>query len=136
MASLAGLRTATQVRLQTISGLRCYDVLPDQIELPAATVLLKMPVIYDASMKGSSIWKLHVTVLVSRWDATRAQHQIDPYIDTTGASSVKAAIEGDRTLGGACDDVRVTSVTNYGPATYAGVTYLACEYELEAICSS
>jgi len=133
MAILKDLRSGLQVRLQTISGLRCYDVLPDQIELPAATVLLKPPVIYDASMGGTAIWLFHLTVLVSRWDATRAQHQIDPYIDTAGAQSVKAAVEGDRTLGGACDDVRVTRVTNYGPATWGGVQYLSVEFEAEAI---
>ena len=127
------LRSGLSTRLQTIAGLRCYDVLPDQIELPAATVLLKPPVIYDASMGGTAIWLFHITLLVSRWDATRAQHQIDPYIDTTGATSIKAAVEGDRTLGGACDDVRVTRVTNYGPATFAGVAYLAVEFAAEAI---
>ena len=84
-------------------------------------------------MGGTAIWTLHVILLVSRWDATRAQHQIDPYIDTTGAQSVKAAIEADRSLGGACSDVSVQQVTNYGPATYAGVQYLAVEFTAEAI---
>jgi len=133
MASLAALRSGLATRLATITGLRCYDVLPDAPNLPAAMVILKPPVVYDASMGGAAIWKLHITVLVSRWDATRAQHHIDPYIDTAGAQSVKAAVEGDRALGGACDDVRVTSVTNYGPATHAGVQYLAVEFEAEAI---
>lgn len=133
MASLSALRTGVQTRLQTISGLRCYDVLPDQPQTPAAMVALKPPVRYDQSMGGTAIWTLHVVLLVSRWDATRAQRQIDPYIDTDGALSVKAAIEGDRTLGGACSDISVQQVTNYGPATYAGVQYLAVEFTAEAI---
>ena len=133
MASLADLRTGVSTRLQTITGLRCYDVLPDAPNLPAAMVTVKPPILYDQSMGGTAIWKLHIIVLVSRWDATRAQHQIDGYVDTTGALSVKAAIEADRTLAGACDDISVQQVTNYGPATYAGVQYLAVEWMAEAI---
>ncbi|MHB8409840.1 MAG: hypothetical protein ACYDHY_17435 [Acidiferrobacterales bacterium] len=136
MASLALLRTGLQTRLQTIAGLRCYDVVPDQAQLPAAIVMLKPPLRYDQSMGGTAIWQFTVTLLVSRWDAARAQHAIDPYIDTTGAQSVHAAIEADRTLGGACDDATVQQVTNYGPATYAGVQYLAVEWLIEAITSS
>lgn len=133
MASLSDLRTGIATRLQTISGLRCYDVIPDQPQLPAAMVMLKPPVKYDQSMGGTAIWTFLVTVLVSRWDATRAQHQIDPYIDTDGAQSIKAAIEADRNLGGACDDISVQQVTQYGPATYAGVQFLAVEWEMQCI---
>ena len=134
MASLIALRDGIQARLETISGLRCYHNVPDKPELPAALVVAPPNVVtYDESMGGTARWLFDLVVLVSRWDAARAQDAIDPYIDTAGTQSVKAAIEGDGTLGGVADTTRVMRVARYGVATYAGIAYLAVEFAVEVI---
>ena len=51
----------------------------------------------------------------------------------TGAQSIKAAIESDRTLGGAADSVRVTSAGNIGIYGYGEADYLGIEFAVEVI---
>jgi hypothetical protein len=56
-----------------------------------------------------------------------AQSRLDGYI-STGASSVKKAIESNKTLSGAAFDVRVTRMTNIGTVSLGEVSYLAADF--------
>jgi hypothetical protein len=50
-----------------------------------------------------------------------------------GENSVKAAIEADRTLGGAADTCRVTSMRNYQQVSVGETVYLGVEFEVEVV---
>lgn len=132
MGSVSSARDGLKTRLQTISGLNCYDVLPEIIEVPAAIVRPGDPfVIFDATMgRGSDDLVFTVTICVARVDEVAAQDALDAYLAGSGASSVKAAIEGDGTLGGVAHFSRVLLATDYGPATVAGQTYLSVSFSV------
>ena len=69
-----------------------------------------------------------IILIVSRVAEKQAQKNLDAYCATTGSSSIKAAIEGDKTLGGSVFDCRVTEMRNYGQIPVGDVTYLGCEF--------
>lgn len=73
--------------------------------------------------------EVDVLVIVSRMNERGAQDKLDTYLAGSGAGSVKAALEADRTLGGAVAALRVTRAA---PITLevAGVTYFAYQYEV------
>lgn len=67
-------------------------------------------------------------LLTSRADDRRGQELLDTYLAPTGAASVRAAIESDRTLGGACKTLHVHHVDCYrlytvGTSTYYGARF-------------
>jgi hypothetical protein len=53
---------------------------------------------------------------------------LDAYVSSTGSSSIKLAIESDKTLNGKAFDLRVTDSRNYGELTVGEVTYLSAEF--------
>jgi hypothetical protein len=71
-----------------------------------------------------------VWVAVGNTDARTARDALSPYLDGSGVSSVKAAI--DRGTYSACDSARVVSVPNGAkPISIAGTDYLAAIFDVE-----
>ena len=66
--------------------------------------------------------------MVGRVSERTAQASLDAYANPTGASSIKTAIEADRTLGGSAQTCRVTDMRNVGPMSIAENTYLTAEF--------
>lgn len=128
MATMAQLRTALAARLATISGLRTSAVLPDQPQPPQA-VLYPDRVIYDTAMgRGSDEYLFIVLVIVGRIAERNAQTSLDTYCDPSGSTSIKAAVEGDRSLGGVALDCRVTEMRGQGSLSVGDATYLTAEF--------
>lgn len=120
------------VRLATITGLNVLDYSPASIFPPAATVSLP-EVSYDSTMgRGCDDATFTVLVLVSRADAESARDEIVAYMAGSGSKSVKAAIEGDVTLGGAADTTRVVSAAPVS-VTLGGVDYIAAEFVINVV---
>ena len=67
-------------------------------------------------------------VIVGRVDERTAQNLLDGYCNPSGATSIKAAIESNRTLGGQANDLRVTEMRNYSSLPVGEITYLAAEF--------
>lgn len=130
MATITGLRTALATNLDTITGLRTHATAPGQIASPAAVIHLEQ-VDYDSAMgRGLDEYTFSVRVYVSAANDRKSQDNLDAYLASSGAGSVKAAIESDRTLGGAACDVRVTAASGYALYQYAGSDYLAAEWSV------
>lgn len=130
-ASFSSIRSAIKGALETIDGLHAYAEAPGQIVAPAAIVLPASPLInYDATMqRGSDDYQLVIRLLVNASVDDTSQTNLDAYLEPSGASSIKAAIDGD--LGGVVDFARVARADNYGEYEYAGVTYLGVEFVVE-----
>lgn len=77
--------------------------------------------------RGVDVDHLKITLLVSRANEKTGQRALDAYLAKTGPSSIKAALEVDRKLGGLVDRLRVSRVENYGFLEVGGVVYLGCE---------
>jgi hypothetical protein len=131
MATLAQLREGLATRLETIASLKgIYPESPSLVETPAAVIRFASPAVTYATTQGGSSddYNFSVLLLVSAAQGSPAQSQLDPYLDTSGADSVYAAVDADPDLGGVCDVATVTSVANAGPVTWAGVEYLGAEF--------
>lgn len=130
MGQLRDLRTAIAAKLDTIVGLRVYDFPSDRIEPPAAVLSLpETP--YDVTFGGrSDEWNFPLWILVAKADDKAAYGEMVDYLEAEGSKSVRAILEADRTLGGACDTIAVVGAKPMF-ATIAGTEFLAVEFDLE-----
>lgn len=123
------VRDGLKTRLQTITGLRVFDTIPENPQPPAAIVgQLDMNFDID-NARGLDLATVEVYLLVQRMDVRSGQDKLDAYLAGSGAGSVKAAIEGDRTLGGACSTLRVLSAES-GQYESAGIMFLSYRYRI------
>jgi hypothetical protein len=128
MAQISDLRTGISTNLATITGLRTSPTLPDNPNPPVALVT-PISVSFDDSFKrGMQTYTFVVSVIVGRADERTAQNKLDAYASSTGSSSIKLAIESDKTLGNKAFDCRVTEMRNYGQLTIGDVIYLSAEF--------
>ena len=122
-----GLTTA----LDTITGLRCFDYVPDSLSPPAA-VVEPLEIEYGVSMTASGIdyYRGFVLVIVGRMSDRSSQDRLDAYLASSGASSVVAAIESDRTLSGSCSTCQVTEALPRS-VVVSGVEMTAYRFEVD-----
>jgi hypothetical protein len=126
--NVSSVRDGIKARLQTISGLRAYDVIPDKVTPPCA-IVGQLDFTFDIdNARGLDQASLDVYVIVQRLDARSGQNKLDEYLGS-GSSSIKSAIEGDRTLGGTVNTLRVTSA-EAGTYIEGEVTFLSYRYRL------
>lgn len=127
MASLSALRAGLKTRLDTIAGLNAYAHRVDDIVSPAAVVLPET-INYRETFDGKYSYVLVVQLFVE-WGTSPAvaEDLMSDYLDSSGTSSVTAAIEADETLGGLADFAHVINMRDYGKVEYAAVDYLACD---------
>ena len=135
MALLTSIRDGLKTNLETISGLTAYEYVPDFIDPPIALVAPLNTLNYDSTMaRGADTYEIPVIVYISRIDAQTAQDEVDNYLASTGATSVKAAIESDPTLGGVAMSVRVISASDYGEYEVTqGTSFLGVTFNVEVI---
>ena len=127
--NVSSVRDGIKTRLATISGLRVWDVIPDQVTPPGA-VVGQLDFTFDIdNARGVDLANVDVYVIVQRMDARSGQNKLDGYLAGSGSSSIKAAIEGDRTLGGTVNTLRVTRA-EAGTYLQGDVTFLSYRYSL------
>lgn len=121
------------VRLATITGLRPFDYPADELTPPAAVVGLPTEVPYDnTKSRGQDRATFPVFVVVGGAFSRATRDALGPYLAGAGAQSIKAAIEGDRTLGGACATLHVHNARTDGSGiTVNGVRYTGAIFEVE-----
>lgn len=125
----SNVRDGLKTRLQTISGLRVYDLIPDTVSPPAA-VVGQLDFTFDINnARGLDQANCDVLVIVQRLSERVAQDKLDAFLAGSGSGSIKAAIEGDRTLGGAVNTLRVISAEG-GTYESAGALFLSYRYRL------
>jgi hypothetical protein len=130
--SITAIRTALATNLGTISGLRTAAEIPDLPNPPIAVVSLDSVTYDQAYAKGMTTYTFTVTVIVGRSAEREAQRKLDGYI-STGANSIKNAVESDKTLGGYAYDCRVVSMNSVGSVTISDTTYLAADFTVTVI---
>ena len=128
MALLSELRTGIATNLATISGLRTTAVMPDNPNPPIAIIQPDSINFDNTFQRGMQTYTFTVIVLVGRVAERSAQNAIDAFCSSTGSSSIKRAIESDKTLGGKAFDLRVTDMRAYASIAVGEVNYLAAEF--------
>ena len=123
------VRDALKTRLQTISGLRVYELIPEPITPPCA-IVGQLDFTFDIdNARGLDQANVDIYVIVQRFSERAGQDKLDGYLAGTGSTSIKAAIEGDRTLGGTCQTLRVIGAES-GTYDSQSVTFLSYRYRL------
>jgi hypothetical protein len=79
--------------------------------------------------RGLDQAQVDVLVIVQRFSERSGQNLLDLYLSGSGASSIKAAIEGDRTLGGVVNTLRVTGA-EAGTYESQGIEFLSYRYRI------
>ena len=128
MPTLSEIRTGIATNLGTISGLRTSAYVPDEPKPPIAIIFPENISFDTAFGRGLDTYTFTVQVIVSKISDRNAQSNLDGYCNPSGASSVKAALESDKTLGDLVQDLRVTEARDYRAATINENTYLTVTF--------
>lgn len=132
MTTLSEIRDGLAANLLT-AGIRSSATIPDNPTPPLAYVGIQN-VQYDGAMQGGlTTYNMIVSVIVSRVDERTGQNKLDGYINSAGSTSIKAAIESDRTLGSAVFDTRCSEVTAVNNVTLGAgdITYLVADFAVQ-----
>lgn len=130
MTDITTIRTKLAQNIGTITGLRTSPELIDNPSPPIALVNLDSVDYHQAFQDGTTILNFTVSVIVGRSAERTMQRKLDSYLAPTGAQSVKAGIESNRNLDGACDDLVVSAASSIGSVTINDQTYLAAEFTI------
>lgn len=116
MADVKAIRDRLKSRLSAVSGLRTFDIVPDQLEPPAAFVA-PAPGVFasDVTFDDEQDFLFVVTVLVAKVVDRVSQDALDVYL-SGGAADIATAIDSGST---ADWDYAVTAqARNYGEYVY------------------
>lgn len=130
MASITAIRAGLATRLGSITGLRSGPTIPDNVNPPYAIISPSSVDYHRAFNNALSTYNFNVMVVVGRVSERTSQNSLDAYCSPTGSSSIRVAIEADRTLGGVVFDTIVTGMRNYGSVTIGETNYLAAEFDI------
>ena len=133
MSRFADIRQGLAGALSTIPNLRTYDYLPDNPAAPCALVAPRTVTFDSVFVRGADSFTFDVMILVRRASERSGQDELDGYCDSTGAQSVKTAIEADPTLGGRIDSCQVTTISNIGAVDIGETTYLQATFVVDII---
>jgi len=128
VADITAIRQGLATNLGTIPGLRASAELIDNPTPPIAVINLDSIDYHGAMKNGLTTYNFVVTVIVGRAAEREMQRKLDAYCQPTGAQSVKAAIESNRSLSGEVFDLIVVSSSPSGNITINDQTYLAAEF--------
>ena len=88
--TIAAARASIKSSLDGISGLTAHDHMPDLIsEFPAVALRIERVNYADLT------YTFRLLLATAVWDEGQAQTDLDPFLENTGASSIKAALSAD-----------------------------------------
>jgi len=125
--TVSELRDGLATNLRLVSGLRVTAEVPDSPNPPQAVVQLRSVDYNGSFQRGMTTYNFIITVLVGRVAEREAQRRLDAYV-SNGASSIKLAVENDKTLGGKAFDVIVSEMTNIGAVLLGETSYLSADF--------
>jgi hypothetical protein len=84
---------------------------------------------FDTAMaRGLDMYLFKVVLVLGRVNTRGTEEALDGYLSGNGSTSLKAAIESDRSLGGEIQVLRVTSGENVRELVVADITYVAADF--------
>ena len=129
ITNVNGVRDALKSNLQTITGLRVYDQIPDVV-VPPCAIVGQLDFTFDVdNARGLDQASVDIFVLVQRISERAGQDKLDLLLAGSGSGSIKTALESDRTLGGLVDTLRVISADS-GTYTSGETSFLSYRYNL------
>lgn len=129
-ASVSQVATALMSSLSGISGLRTKTYQPEQITPPVAYPVLQQINYHRAFAGGDVVMEWQVAVIAGRWTDRTAHALLDNYLSYDGASSIRAALESDLTLGGVVQTMIVSTATNIESLSQADQEFLQIQLQV------
>jgi len=129
-ATVSQVASGLATRLATISGLRTSAYQPEQLNPPLAFPVLNS-VNYHRAMGGGDVtmdWT--VFLIVGRYVDRNAYTILDGFLSYSGATSIRAAIESDKTLGGVCQTLVLPSGANITSLNSADAEFLQIQFQV------
>lgn len=127
--NLADVMDEIATRLDTLAGLRVFAHPPGSVTPPAAIVAYPETYTFDATYgRGMDRLTLPVVLVVGKASDRAARDALAAYVDGSGASSIKALIEGGTYT--TFHTVRVNGV-EFDPITIGGTEYIAALFDLD-----
>lgn len=121
--NLAAVMDELGDKLDSVVGLRVYRYPPDSLQPPAAIVSYPESYDYDETMgRGMDRMVIPVVLVVGRASDRASRDQLGPYLDGSGVTSVKQAVESGSSI--EFDAVRATGA-EFDMVQIAGVDYVA-----------
>lgn len=129
-ATVSQVATGLATRLATISGLRTSAYQPEQLNPPFAFPTLNRIEYHRAFAGGDVVMDWTVNVIVGRYVDRNSFAILDDYLSYSGAKSVRAAIEADKTLGGVCQTLVLPSGANITSLSSADAEFLQIQLQV------
>ncbi len=130
---IALVRSGLADNATAIEGLRTFAYIPDSA-VPPVFFVGEVEITFDRTFgRGMDELQIRCRVLVSAADDRSGQAALDGYLTGSGELSIKAALEAERTLDGACDDLHVMRVIGYGKYDLGDLAYLGAEFVVRVI---
>ena len=129
-ATVSQVADGIKVRLATVSGLRTFSYQPEQLNPPVAFPVLESVEYHRAFGGGDVQMRWQIFVIVGRYLDRVAHSNLDGFLSFSGATSLRAAIEGDRTLGGVVNTLVLDSGMSVGSLTVAEADFLQIQCSL------
>lgn len=127
---LGPVRSGLATNLSTLPNLRVFDYMPDSVTPPVAVVGFPDEWSFDVAMNRGldEMPNIPIYLLFGKASDRAAQELLSVYVAARGDASVKAAVEADKTLGGACDDLWVSKATDFRIYPVGSSEYLGCRF--------
>lgn len=130
-ATVTQVATGLATNLATITGLRTSAYQPEQLNTPLAFPTLNTVTFHKAMGGGDVTMDWTITLLVGRYTDRTAFATLDGYLSYSGATSVRAAIESDKTLGGVCQTLVVSSAADISSVNAADAEFLQIQFTVQ-----
>jgi hypothetical protein len=127
-ATVSEAAAGLKAQLAQIPGLRVVDYLPDQINPPTAVISIDSVTYHQAFAGGDPLYQFTITVIVARASERVAQQKLDAFLAYSGTQSVRAAVEADKSLGGAVQQAIIDRGGNVQALTVNEVAYVTVDF--------
>ena len=125
-----GIKTTILATINT--GLRVYatNEIPDSLELPCVLVMLG-PGEYATTFTGTYDQVYRLILCIAKQDSPSAFNRMLDYVNESGALSLFAALDADKTLDGSCGSSKLASHSGAGSTIWGNTQYLSTEFHLQ-----
>ncbi len=130
-ATVTQLKNGLKTRLDTITNLRAFAQQPDQVNPSVGGIAFPSleSITYHGAMGNGLITHVFtVSVIVGRAAERTTQALMDTYLSYDGG--IRAAIEGDQTLGGVAQTLIVEEASNISTVDANDTTYLTVDFRV------
>ena len=127
-ATITAAAEGLKEQLKQIPGLRVVDYLPDQINPPTAIMTIDTVTYHQSFGGGDPVYQFTITVIVARASERVAQQKLDAFMAYDGNQSVRAAVEADKSLGGAVQQAFIDRSGNIQAITVNEVAYVSVDF--------